>query len=438
MNTTSSEPIGPSPPEPSVWKRRDTIAWMFYDFGNSAFTTLIVTFIFSAWFTGAIATDPDRGTILWTYAINASALLVALTAPVLGAIADASGRRSVMLRLTTIGCVVATAVLFLPVRGDVAFALVAFAVANYMYEAAFVFYNAYLPEVSTSSTIGRVSGGGQALGYVGGLICLVLALMMIRRWLPEADGINVRSTNLLVAAWYMIFALPLLMLKSRRPSGGGVALRAATVAAFRSIAETASHLKQYRQAVRLIIARLIYNDGLVVVFSFAAIYASAVFGMDTGELIVMGISINVTAAIGAWIFGFVDDRIGGKRTIAITLVVLIVVTAVGATTASRNVFWIAALVLGAMVGPNQAASRSLMGSFTPPDKRGEWFGFFSFSGRLASVAGPFIYGLILGVSGQQRVAMASIIGFFLVGLLVLMTVDEAEGQAAARRGVHSS
>lgn len=418
------------PAHEHFWRRPDTLAWMFYDFGNSAFTTLVVTFIFSAWFTQGIASDPDRGTVLWSYAINISSILVALSAPLLGAAADASGRRRGFLVSMTAACVLATTLLFFPQRGDVAFALFAFVIGNFAFESAIVFYNAYLPEVSTSRTIGRVSGAGQALGYVGGLLCLVLALGMIRGgWVTDADDLAVRSTNLLVAGWYALFALPLLVMASAKPSAGRA--RQMFRGAGRRLRETATHLGSYRQAVRLLVARLIYNDGLVTVFAFAAIYAAAVFGMTATDLIIMGIAINLASALGSWSFGFVDDRIGGKKTIAITLVVLIGVTAIGATTESRAVFWIVALILGAMVGPNQAASRSLLGSFTPPSKRSEWFGFFAFSGRLASVAGPLTYGLIIGSTGSQRIAMGSIVAFFAIGLLILLTIDEQEGKEAA-------
>lgn len=414
----------------SILGRRDTVAWMLYDFGNSAFTTLVVTFIFSAWFTQRIASDPDRGTVLWSHAVNLSSLLVAFSAPLMGAMADASGRRRSFLVALTLLCVIPTALLFLPLEGDVALALTLFVIANFAFEGAIVLYNAYLPEVSTPDTIGRVSGAGQALGYLGGLLCLAIALGMIRLWIPEEGGLNVRSTNLLVAGWYAVFALPLLMVRPG-PRGQGVGPSVAIRDATRRIIETARHLRRYRQAARLVVARLVYNDGLVTVFAFAAIYAASVFGMSTSDLIVMGISINVSAAAGSWIFGFVDDRIGGKRTIAITLLALIVITAVGATTSSRTVFWIAALGLGAMVGPNQAASRSLLGAFTPQGKRAEWFGFFAFSGRLASVAGPLAYGLVVSASGSQRVAMGSIITFFVGGLLILLTIDENEGRKAA-------
>ena len=185
--------------------RRDVLVWALYDFGNSAFTTLVVTFIFSAYFTQAIADDPDRGAILWSRAVNASALAVAFLSPLLGAMADYSGRKKLFLLGATILCVVPTLFLFFPGRGDVVSALVLFAIANIGFEAGYVFYNAFLPEISTRETIGRVSGFGQGLGYFGGLAALLLALGMVKGWVPKTDDLNVRSTNLLVAGGFVVF-----------------------------------------------------------------------------------------------------------------------------------------------------------------------------------------------------------------------------------------
>ncbi len=182
-------------------RRRDIFVWALYDFGNSAFTTLIVTFIFSAYFTQAIASDPERGAILWSRAVNVSALAVALLSPLLGAMADFSGRKKRFLLAATLVCVVPTLLLFFPGRGDVLTALVLFAIANIGFEGGYVFYNAFLPEISTRETIGRVSGFGQGLGYFGGLAALLIALGMVKGWVPKTGDLNVRSTNLLVAGW---------------------------------------------------------------------------------------------------------------------------------------------------------------------------------------------------------------------------------------------
>jgi UMF1 family MFS transporter len=408
-------------------RRREIFAWSLYDFANSAFTTLVVTFIFSAYFTQAIAADPDRGTVLWSRAVNISALIVALSTPLLGAIADDSGRKKAFLFWLTGLSVVFTALLFFVKPGMTTTALILFVIANIGFEACNVFYNAFLPEIATKETIGRISGYGQALGYAGGLVCLVIALGMIRGWLPSEDGLAVRATNLLVAGWFALFSIPFwFVIRERKPEGQHSILASARHSLGR-LGETFRNLRNYSEAFKLLIARMIYNDGLVTVFSFAAIFAAAAFGMETDQIIVLGITLNVVAGIGAWALGFVNDWIGGKKTIMITLVVLIVATVLGATAPSVKAFWIASIILGFMVGPNQAASRSLLGVFIPEEKHAEFFGFFAFSGKLASVLGPLAYGLVLGATGSQRLAMGSIVVFFVAGLVLLFWVDEKKG-----------
>lgn len=408
-------------------RRTEIVAWSLYDFANSAFTTLIVTFIFSNYFTNVVASDPTRGTILWSRAVNVSAVVVALLMPLLGAIADYSGRKKLFLGACTAVCASSTIFLFLAKPGTEVTALVFFVIANIGYEASYVFYNAFLPEISTKETIGRVSGFGQGLGYIGGLLCLLIALGMVSGWITSADHLAVRATNLLVAAWFVLFSIPtFLFLEERRPEGRHSIVQA-TRAAFGRLADTARQFRRYREAAKLLIARMIYNDGLVTVFSFASIFAGAVFGMGTSDLIKMGLVLNVVSGIGSWALGPVNDRIGGKKTITITLLALIVATVLGAAAKTVGVFWVAAIILGLMIGPNQAASRGLLGVFVPAKKHAEFFGFFAFSGRLASVLGPFAYGTVLQLTHSQRWAMASIGVFFVAGLALLALVDEKKG-----------
>jgi UMF1 family MFS transporter len=418
-------------------ERREVASWCLYDFANSAFTTLVVTFIFSEFFTRVIAADNVTGTVIWSRAVNVSAIVVALSTPVLGAIADFSRRKKLFLLWATVQTILFTVLLFFMGPGMALLAALLFVVANVGFEGANVFYNAFLPEISTSKNIGRISGYGWALGYVGGLVALVIALQMVQSWLPEQGYLNVRSTNLLVAAWFAVFSLPLFLVLRERGDAKEVEPGTYVREGFRRVGQTFMHLRRYREAVKLLIARLIYNDGLVTVFSFGAIYASAVFGMETADVIKLGITLNVCAALGAFGLGFVNDWIGGKWTIAITLVVLIGAALLGATASSRTAFWIAAAGIGLMVGPNQSASRSLLGVMIPEDKHGEFFGFFAFSGKLASVAGPFVYGTVVAATESHRIAMASIVVFFVVGLVLLLFVDEKGGIAAARAAMPS-
>jgi UMF1 family MFS transporter len=412
---------------------RDVAAWSLYDFGSSAFNTLMVTFIFSRFFTGTIAADLDAGTVMWGRALNLSAVIVAVMMPVLGAVADYSGRKKTFLVLFAVQAIIFTCLLFFMGPGDAWPAAVLFVIANVGFESSNVFYNAFLPEISTGKTIGRISGLGYFMGYVGGLICLALGLGMYRGWVPDTDDLNVRSTILLVAAWYLVFSLPMFFgVKEkaiRRPPPAHGYIREG----FHRLATTVRHIRDLREAMKLIIARMVYNDGLVTVIGFASIYAGAVLGMPLDAVLVMAIALNVAAGIGAFGFGFIDDRIGGKKTLVITLIGLIIAGILGVSTSTVAGFWVAATLIGVMMGPNQSASRSLLARLVPEHKHAEAFGLFAFSGKMSSLLGPLAYTTAVDLTGNHRIAMGSIIGFFVVGGLILLTVREKEGIELADR-----
>ena len=436
MSTKSDATTQPHGHKP-VWapaSRTEVASWTLYDFGSSAFNTLMVTFIFNFYFVNVIADDPDRGTAIWTSAISLSALAVAVLMPVLGAAADYGGRKKHFLVGFALLSVAATAVLFFVGHPGMAMVAAAvFVIANMGFEASNVFYNAFLPEVSTPKTIGRISGTGYLVGYMGGLLSLALGLGMVRSWLPEDGNLNVRATILLVAAWYLVFCLPMFIFVKerveRRADGMAVYIREG----FSRLAGTVKHLGDYREAGKLILARMVYNDGLVTIISMAAIYAGQVLGMELEEVLVMAIGLNVFAGIGAFGFGFVDDRIGGRKTIAISLVLLIIAGVIGVLAQSVTGFYIAAALIGLMMGPNQSASRSLLSKLVPEHKHAEFFGLFAFSGKLSSLLGPLAYGGIVAATGNHRLAMSSIIGFFAVGLVMLWFVREQEGIEHARQ-----
>lgn len=272
-------------------------AWALYDFANSAFTTLVVTFVYATYFTKALVLDeagrPDEieGTALWSRGVTLTAVLVALLSPFLGALADRTGTRKRMLAATTVVCIAATVGLFFPLPGQALLALALFVVANVAFEVGNVFYNAFLPEIAPPDKIGRISGYGWGLGYVGGLIALVVALFVLIQpeakpfGLDAATGEHVRATNLLVAGWFALFSLPaFLVLRERRPS--------APVAAGAVLRETAGQMRRtfgeirrYRQVFRLLLARLFYNDGLNTIFAFGGVYAGVTFGLEQNEVL---------------------------------------------------------------------------------------------------------------------------------------------------------
>ncbi|GBD32288.1 hypothetical protein HRbin33_01252 [bacterium HR33] len=406
------------------------VSWCMFDWANSAFTTLVVTFVYSTYFTQAIAPDQVTGTALWSRAVGASGILIALLSPILGAAADRGSRRKQFLAASTAACVLATAALTFVKPGPdhaVALALLLFVVANVGFEVGMVFYNAFLPSIASPDRIGRVSGWGWGVGYVGGLLCLIVALVGFVQpeepWfgLSRAEGFNVRATNLLVAFWFALFSLPLFVFLREESAPGR---RWNVGETFREIRQTLRQVRRYREVAKFLLARMIYNDGLVTVWAFGGIYAAGTFGMPLSEVIVFGIVLNVVAGLGALLFGFVDDKIGSKKTVMITLAALgsAVLLAVWAPT--KTWLWVAGFLIGIFGGPNQAASRSFMGRIVPERHRAEFFGFYAFSGKITSFLGPLILGAVAQAAGSQRAGVATVFGFFLMGAILLATVRE--------------
>jgi UMF1 family MFS transporter len=415
-------------------------SWAFYDWANSAFTTLVVTFIYATYFTQAMAPDAVTGTAWWSRAVAVSGIVTALISPVLGAAADAAGTRKRFLAVATGLSIGATALLAFvpPTLPNAAFiALALYVVADIAFETGYVFYNAFLPTIASATRVGRVSGYGWGLGYAGGLVCLGIALVgfvqPVVPWfgLSTAAGFNVRATNLLVSVWFLLFSLPLFLFVPERRLGR---IHLDVRATFRSLGETLRAIGRYREVAKFLLARLVFNDGLVTVFAFGGIYAAGTFGMTLSDVIAFGVAINVAAGLGAIVFGFLDDTIGGKKTIMLTLVGLTAATALAVWAPTRSWLWIAGMLLGVFVGPNQSASRSLLSRFVPENKQAEFFGFFAVSGKVTSFMGPILLGAVTAASGSQRAGVATVLLFFVVGGALLATVDEHRGIDVARAG----
>ncbi len=421
-------------------QRKSVVAWCFYDWANSAFTTLVVTFIYATYFSKTFAENEAIGTALWSRGVVVSSVFIALLSPLLGAAADRDGMRRRYLMIATLVCAVATTLLtFVSPNqsGAVWIALTLFVVGNVAFEVGMVFYNAFLPSLSTPQRIGRISGYGWAMGYAGGLVCMVVALLGFvglgdaEPWfaLSQVDGFHIRATNLLVAGWFLVFSLPFfLWVKEDKVPGQGVGLDLR--GAIEDLKETVVNIRRYREVMKFLLARLIYNDGLITIFAFGGIYAAGTFGMPQDEIILFGIVLNVAAGFGAWIFGYFDDRLGGKATVMVSIVMLIGSSSLAVMAPDKTWFWIAGIVTGIVAGPNQSASRSLMGRFVPDRHKTEFFGFFAFSGKASAFLGPLLLG-IFSASHGQRAGVATVIGFFVIGGILLMMVNEREGIARA-------
>lgn len=405
---------------------RARIGWAFYDWANSPYTTLVVTFVFPAYFASAVVGDPVRGQELWGYAMGLSGLLVALTAPVLGAVADAAGRRKPWIAVFTLLCALGAAGLWFvaPSAAWIPLALVLVVVGNWGYEAAGVFYNAMLPGLAPPQALGRLSGWAWGFGYAGGLAALVLALavfvMPAAPLLPKADAANIRALGPLTALWLGLFSLPLFLWVPDH--GQGVPVGGRLRAALASLGRSLRELRGMGPVGRFLLANMLYGDGLSTLFAMGGVYVAGAYGFSLTEVLSFGVLLNVTAGLGAAGFAWMDDRAGSKATVMAALVGLLVAGAAVLVAPSRAWVWAAGAVIGIFVGPAQAASRTFLARLAPPGRVNELFGLYALSGKATSFIGPWAVGMVTAATGSQTAGMAVILALFAAGLGILASV----------------
>lgn len=404
-------------------------SWALYDWANSPFTTLITTFVFPAYLQTALVGDPVAGQTIWGYAVSGSGLVIAVLAPVLGAIADASGRCKPWIFVFTSICVLASALLWLvePSPAWLVFGLLCVVLANIGFELGIVFNNALLPGIVPDERIGRLSGWAWSLGYAGGLVALGIALLIFIGPEHPPFGLNresaehVRIVGPLVAIWLAVFSLPLFIFTPDRAASGQGLMQASRVG-LRELGRTLAGLGKNRSIAMFLLAHMIYADGLVALFAFGGVYAAGAFGLSLAEVVMFGIVLNVAAGLGALAFAWVDDWLGSKLVIIIALIGVIAASTVAVITTTLVWFWVAGIGIGLFVGPAQAASRSLMARLAPQETRAAYFGLFALSGKATAFLGPAVVAFATSASGSQRIGLATVIGFFVVGLIAILPV----------------
>ena len=420
--------------------RRAVTAWCFYDWANSAYPTLIVTFVFATYFTDAVATDPITGTSQWGWMMSASGVALAVLAPVFGAIADFGGRRKPWIAVFT-GIAVITAIALWWIEADPGFvvpALLLIAIGNTAFEFGQVFYNAMLPDLVGRGWLGRISGWAWGLGYAGGLVALGICLVLFIQPDPSPFGLaredfeHVRITGPFIALWFTLFCLPMFIWTPDRPSGGA-SLAGAVRGGLASLRDTLSQLPRYRVIGRFLLARLLYIDGLNTLFVFGGIYAKETLRMTTAEVLMFAIYLNVAAGLGAALFGWVDERLGAKRTIMIAVGALTVFGAAILMVDDKLWFYAVGCAIGIFIGPTQSASRTMMARLAPPELRTEFFGLFAFSGKVTAFLGPALVALVTDLTQNQRLGMATILVFFVAGLFVLWPLAEPQPRPAQQQ-----
>jgi UMF1 family MFS transporter len=454
----SGQNAGSAPPA----GKRALFGWVMFDWAAQPFYTLVVTFLFAPYFVNGFMADPVRGAVLWGYATGIAELIAALAAPVLGAVADTGQPRKPWIAAFSVLLVAGLCGLWLaePGRGDlVPIVLIAFGLATVGAELATVFTNAMMESLVSGRRLGTLSGTGWATGYVGGLASLVLfagllvadhgsgkTLLGLPPLIPldAATREGDRLVGPFAALWYLVFVLPLFLYTPDRPPGPrrAHAVSAGLVQLWRSLERL---VREHAQIALFLLARMLYADGVGAVFAFGGIYAATVFGWGAMELGLFGIALTIAGTIGALAGGPLDDRLGSKTVIAAALILFIAASlgvlsvdrshvlfvlpvepkpAGGAPFASagEQILLGFAVLIGAASGPVQASSRTLLARLSPPAKMTEFFGFFSFSGKITAFAAPLAIGAVTHVSGSQRVGIASCLAFLIAGLLLLLRV----------------
>ena len=403
-----------------IKNRKEVFAWSLYDFANQPFTTIIITFIYSAFFTKVIAENEQIGTTMWANSIALTAIIVAILSPILGAIADSGGYRKFFLILFTWVSAVFSILLYFPEAGDTLLALTLFVIANIAFEMGTVFCNSYLPDLSNSKNSGSISGFAWGLGFVGGLIALFLSLFLF----PDLDAIGIRRINILVGVWFLVFSIPtILFVKDRKKEKFRKHHILDSFATIRKTFRTVSH---YKTVSQFLIARLFFNDGLITIFALGGIYAVGTLDFTFNEVMQLGIVLNLAAGIGSFVFGYIEDKIGVKKIINISLFVLTFSTLLAFVAPyflfQKEIFWVAGVLIGLMVGPNQSCSRSLMAQLTPKEKQNEFFGFFALTGKATSFLGPLLFGIVTSMYNQQM-ALWIIILLFVIGFILFNRIQ---------------
>jgi UMF1 family MFS transporter len=415
---------------------REVWAWAMYDFANSGYTTVVITAVFNAYFVGVVSAGQAWGTFAWTLALSVSYALIIVTAPILGAYADAHAAKKKLLAITTFGCVLGTALLGLAGPGDVALAFLLIVISNVFFGTGENIVAAFLPELAKGEAVGKVSAWGWSLGYIGGLITLALCLayVIFARGQGHTEAQFVPVTMLITAGVFALAALPtFLVLKERaRPQ----VRDGAAFDALARVLTTLRHARQFKDLLRFLGCIVLYQSGVQTVIALAAIYAQEAMGFTTEDTIVLVLLVNVTASLGAVLFGQWQDRLGHRKTLALTLLGWCSMVLIAYLSTGKAGFWLAANIAGLCLGASQSAGRALVGYLAPADRHAEFFGLWGLAVKLASILGPLTYGAVTWLTGNDhRTAMLITGVFFVLGLAVLTSIDPERGRRAATAGV---
>ena len=408
-------------------KVREVWAWSMYDFANSAYTTVVITAVFGAYFVSVISNNAPWATFAWTAALSVSYAAILFTGPLIGAWADAHAAKKPLLLATTLGCVLFTASLYFTQPGAVLLALALLILSNYFFGAGENLIAAFLPELADSRALGRVSGWGWSFGYLGGLAALGICLFYLTSNSENPASQTVPVTMLITAAFFALAAVPTFVFLRER-----AVPQARMENPWRRVRQTLREAERYIDLKRFLVCLLFYQAGITAVVALAAIYAEQAMKFTMQQTIVLILVVNITAAVGAFGFGYLQDAIGHVRAVAVTLVGWIVMVVIAGFSQSSFSFWIAANLAGLCMGSSQAAGRALVGYLAPPARLAEFFGLWGLAVKAASIFGPLTYGAVTWIfAGNHRLGIFATGVYFVIGLVLLRKIDVERGRRAA-------
>lgn len=417
-------------------RRREVFGWAMFDFANSSYTTVVITAVFNAYFVSTVAAGAPWATLAWTSALAVSYALIMVTAPVIGAFADLRAAKKRLLLATTIGCVLSTAGLAFAGPGALWVAVPLIIVSNWCFSTGVNINSAFLPELARSEALGRVSGWGWGLGYIGGLIALAVCVAWVMAAEGRGEGATdyVPATMLITAAFFALATIPTFVFLRERaePQANAAPIGTLVRESFARLVHTIRNALEFRDLATLLACIVCYQAGIQTVVALAAVYAQEALGFDTSQTLTLVLVVNITAAVGAFLFGPVQDRLGHRTSLALILLTWLVTVLVAWRADSVGAFWVAANLAGLGLGAAQSAGRALVGYLSPEHRRAEFFGLWGLAVNLASIIGPMTYGAVSWLGGgDHRLAMLTTGVFFIAGLAVLAAVNVARGRAAA-------
>ncbi|MBI9070337.1 MAG: MFS transporter [Melioribacteraceae bacterium] len=419
--------------------------WTLFDFANTSFSIVVVTFLFAVYFKETVAGGEPVGDLYWSFGTSSAMLITALISPVLGAIADYSAGRKRFLLFFTLLCIVPTSLLYFIEAGHVLSGIILFVIASIGFEAGLVFYDAFLPDITTSKNYGRVSGYGYGMGYIGSLAVLFICF-------PFIENNMIKETFPIAALFFLIFSIPFfIFIKDNRKPVQKSQITFISIG-IKRVANTVKNLPQYKNLALFLLAFFFYIEGVNTVIFFSGNYASTTLKFSNNELIVFFIIVQSTAIFGSIIFGIIADSYGQKKSILLSLYIWIFTMIVAFVTSdqtsglmqslavefetdifelAKKSFYIVGLLAGSVMGATQSVSRSFMSKLTPENKKTEFFGFYSFFGKSSAIVGPLVFGLISYITESQRIAILSLTLFFIIGIILLKFVkDEVVSQTS--------